>query len=261
MSQIFLSRRGALLAAMGWVGSACHSRLEPVPAEVNSAAEDETSEPFGGLQFATGGDLGENDKGGSTVVLLHGFGASADDLISLARAIAHNRTRYIIPAGPVELPNGGRAWWPMRGHPSYSAEQVLVVPEQKLAPARAAVQGLLSSIKQRFSPESLALVGFSQGAMLALDIALIAAASVDRVAVLSGALLDDAASRLATPRHAPPAVFVSHGREDPVLRFQGAEHLVSALKSHDFTVTFRPFDGGHEIPPATADELKAFLVD
>jgi phospholipase/carboxylesterase len=237
MSAFSLSRRSALLAAMGWAASACHSRTEPASVEADSE-EDAASEPFGGLQYATGGDLAENERGGTTVVFLHGFGASADDLISLARAIAQSRTRYIVPAGPLELPNGGRAWWPMRKRPSYSAEQVLVVPEQKLAPARSAVQGLLTSVKQRFSPESLFLIGFSQGAMLALDVALI---------------------RIATPRETHPAVFVSHGRQDPVLRFQGAEHLVDALKSQGFSVTFRPFDGGHEISPDTTDALKAFL--
>jgi phospholipase/carboxylesterase len=258
MSAFSLSRRSALLAAMGWAASACHSRTEPASVEADSE-EDAASEPFGGLQYATGGDLAENERGGTTVVLLHGFGASADDLISLARAIAQSRTRYIVPAGPLELHNGGSAWWPMRKRPSYSAEQVLVVPEQKLAPARSAVQGLLTSVKQRFSPESLFLIGFSQGAMLALDVALMASVSVDRVAVLSGALLADAVSRIATPRETHPAVFVSHGRQDPVLRFQGAEHLVDALKSQGFSVTFRPFDGGHEISPDTTDALKAFL--
>ena len=260
MAQPSISRRDALVAGFGCFAGACQRHAQPTPPETASALP-AGNEPFGGLQFATGGELTERERGGTTVVLLHGFGASGDDLISLAQALAHRRTRYIVPAAPIELPNGGRAWWPMRGRPSYSADQVLLVPSQKLEPARAAVQGLLSTINERFAPESLFLVGFSQGAMLALDVALIASSSVARVAVLSGALLDDAATRLNEPRRVPPSVFVSHGRQDHVLAFEGAEHLVEAMKARDFSVTFRPFDGGHEIPATTVQELKAFLFD
>ncbi|HTA89109.1 MAG TPA: dienelactone hydrolase family protein [Polyangiaceae bacterium] len=256
-----ISRRTALLAALGCAASACrtHNAATNTDTDTDHTAADAGSEPLGGLQFATGGELGEHDRGGTTVVLLHGYGASADDLISLVRAMAQPHARYIVPAGPLELPNGGRAWWPMRGHPSYDSDQVLAAPAQKLESARVAVQGLLSTIAERFAPEALFLVGFSQGAMLALDVALIEAARVNRVAVLSGALLADAASRIAAARHMRPAVFVSHGREDPVLCFEGAQRLVDALTARDFSVTFRPFDGGHEIPPATAEDLKDFL--
>jgi phospholipase/carboxylesterase len=254
-----ISRRAALLAVLGSAASACQAQGDATKTETNNATTDAGDEPFGGLQFATGGELSEHERGGTTVVLLHGYGASADDLISLVRAMAHPRARYIVPAGPVELPNGGRAWWPMRGHPSYDSAQVLAAPGEKLEVARVAVQGLLRTISERFAPDALFLVGFSQGAMLALDVALIESSGVDRVAVLSGALLADAASRIAVSRRARPAVFVSHGRQDPVLRFQGAQHLVDALTARDFTVTFRPFDGGHEIPPETAEDLKDFL--
>jgi len=260
MTESSISRRAVLLGAVGW-GAACQARAVTTPSAVEGAEDAPQSEPFGGLQFATGGDLGESERGASTVVLLHGFGATGDDLVSLAQTLAHPRTRYIVPAAPIELQNGGRAWWPMRGRPTYNADQELVAPEAKIDGARVAVRGLLSTIKERFAPDSLLLVGFSQGAMLALDMALSAASGVDRVAVLSGALLSVSAMRLAKPRRTRPSVFVSHGRADPVRRFEGAEHLVQTLKSHNFRVTFRAFDGGHEIPPEALDDLKAFLFN
>jgi len=254
MALPLISRRQALLA-LAAAAPACHSRAEPQKAAnepENSAAE--------ALQFATGGDLGEKDRGGTTVVLLHGFGASADDLIALARDLARPKTRYIVPAGPIELPNGGRAWWPMHGRATYDANQVLKAPAEKVTSARLAVQKLLSTLHEQLAPDALFLLGFSQGAMLALDVVL-AASSVDRVAVLSGALLDETVERIAMPRSRAPAVFVSHGRKDPVLRFQGAERLVETLKSSHFSVDFRPFEGGHEITAQTTADLRAFLFD
>ena len=248
-----------MLLGVGCPLSACQRSPGTDASATDDTAQGPASLPFGGLHIETAGDLADTERGGTTVVLLHGFGASGDDLLPLARDVAHARTRYVAPAGPLELPNGGRAWWSVQSKPVYDAEQVLHTPKEKLEPARLAVVGLLRTIHQRFAPDALFLVGFSQGAMLALDVALIAAASVTRVAVLSGALLDDAAQRLAT-RPAHPAVFVAHGRQDKVLAFAGAEHLVEALRAHKLSVTFRPFDGGHEITPAIVADLKAFLA-
>jgi phospholipase/carboxylesterase len=211
------------------------------------------------LEVTSGGDLAEDERGGTAVVLLHGFGAAGDDLVSLARSLARPRTRYVVPAGPLTLESGGRAWWQLKQRPTYDAEQELVVPRDDLLRARAAVLGVLATIRERHAPESLFTAGFSQGAMLALDVALQKSSHVDRVAVLSGALTQTTAASLAKPPAKRPLVFVSHGRQDRVLRFEGAEHLVERLKTSGFSVTFGPFDGSHEIPPETSGALREFF--
>jgi len=215
--------------------------------------------PFGGLEVKLGGDLAEHERGGTAVVLLHGFGAAGDDLVSLARSLVQPRTRYVVPAAPVELPNGGRAWWPLKQRSAYNTEQELVVPAQALEAPRAAVLGALRTVRERYAPESLLLAGFSQGAMLALDVALQPSSKVDRVAVLSGALTTETSPVLANPHHSRPRALVSHGRQDRVLRFAGAEHAVQSLKSASLAVHFLPFDGGHEISPEVVQALRGFL--
>jgi phospholipase/carboxylesterase len=120
----------------------------------------------------SGGDLAEDERGGTAVVLLHGFGASGDDLVSLARSLANPRTRYVVPAGLLALPNGGRAWWPLKQRLAYNAEQELQVPSDALESARTAVHGVVRTIRERYAPTALFVAGFSQGAMLALDVAL-----------------------------------------------------------------------------------------
>jgi phospholipase/carboxylesterase len=257
MNQFRSSRREALFGALSMLAGACRgsaaSEVTPSDAQAEAEADD--------LQYATGGDLSDDDRGGTTIVMLHGFGASGDDLISLARALVHTKTRYIVCAGPIQLANGGRAWWPMRGRPRYDENQVLAAPEAELRSARGAVLKLIHKLQKTYAPQSLALLGFSQGAMLALDVAVSASARVDRVAVLSGALLADTLNQLARKSHAAPAVFVSHGRQDTVLTFRGASQLVDTLKARAFRPEFHPFEGGHEIPEEILPELKAFLFN
>jgi len=238
---------------------ACRSRSEPAPASSTSHSSPASTAPFGGLEVTSGGDLAEGERGGTAVVLLHGFGASGDDLVSLARALAHPRTRYVVPAGLLTLPNGGRAWWPLKQRLAYNAEQELQVQSDVLANARAAVQGVVSTIRERYAPDALFVVGFSQGAMLALDVALQPSLGIQRVAVLSGALPVPTSLELAKPRPKPPRVFVSHGRQDRVLRYAGAERLVERLEDAGYPVVFHPFDGGHEISPEVVAALREFL--
>ena len=125
--------------------------------------------------------------------------------------------------------------------------------------ARLAVEGVLHTVTRRYAPNALLLAGFSQGAMLSLDVALAASPAVQRVAVLSGALLLDAAARLEAQTGPRPAVFISHGRDDQRLPFTGGERMKAALESHGFAVTWRPFEGGHRIPEAIVADLSRFL--
>jgi phospholipase/carboxylesterase len=105
----------------------------------------------------------------------------------------------------------------------------------------------------------LAVVGFSQGGMLALDLALAGDPAVDRVAVLSGALLADSLHGLGRQAEHKPAVFVAHGRFDQIVPFRAAELMHTVLPAHGHELTFQPFPGGHEIPPQVVSALDTFL--
>src|SRR5262245_27415216 len=118
----------------------------------------------------------------TTAVLLHGFGASGDDLVPLADEL-DAPMRFVFPAAPLELSGlygDSRAWWLFdleqleeelrRGVPRDRSDEV---PEG-LPAARLQVTRLLDQLQARFSipDERLVVGGFSQGAMLALDVAL-----------------------------------------------------------------------------------------
>lgn len=210
------------------------------------------------------GPMREDEKGGTLVVLLHGWRARGDDLVPLARRLARPRTRFLVPAALLPEPGGRRAWWHSAG-----ATRPPVAWKDELAPdfrarpdiaaARQAVQALLRDAQRRYAPDSIAVAGFSQGAMLALDIALSADPPITRVAALSGVVLADSLPALRRGQPAPPAVFVSHGRKDVVLPFEGGASVQKVLAPHGYRVRFVPFDGGHEIPASVVAELGRFL--
>jgi phospholipase/carboxylesterase len=213
------------------------------------------------------GPLRPEQTGGKLVVLLHGWRAHGDDLVPLARQLARPGMRFLVPAAPLREPNGGRAWWSLDTdeRPAQVWGDELPAhhrPNRQVTAAREAVQALLHDARRRYAPESTALVGFSQGAMLALDVAIAGAPEVDRVAVLSGALLADTldSERARSPSAARPALFVAHGRADSAVPFGAGQGIRSVLQPRGYRVDWHVFDGGHEIPSAVVSALRAFLA-
>lgn len=229
---------------------------------------------LGALQATVGG--GTDRKGGGkgpVVVLCHGFGAPGTDLVPLGRVIpVPEGTRWVFPEAPLALPRefqGGRAWWMidiermqlaiMRGE---TRDLTRDTPEG-LAPAREMLIGLLDAVQEELGVDGSRIVlgGFSQGAMLALDVALHTDRALAGLVLLSGTLLaaDDWIARMPARKGLP--VLQSHGRSDALLPFSIAERLHGELSGAGWATKWVPFAGGHEIPGVVTDGLADFLRD
>ena len=206
-----------------------------------------------------------------TVVLLHGFGAPGDDLVALAQFIKAPQTRFVFPAAPLEL--GGlygdaRAWWLLD---LARMEQELrtgavrdrrgEVPEG-LVEVRATVTRFLDEVKAQFSLDDSQLVlgGFSQGAMVSLDVALHRDTPPAGLILMSGTLLAEEEWKPRMTKLAGVPIVQSHGRHDPLLPFSIAEILRDQLKAAGADVDWIPFAGGHEIPPPVLAGVSKLLT-
>ena len=220
-----------------------------------------------------GGADGKGGGEGPLVVLLHGFGAPGDDLASLRRVVdAPAGTRWAFPAAPLMLevgarapPPDARAWWMIdldrqlgaaeRGQLDSVAREV----PQGMREAGERIVSLLEELDTLLRPTKIVLGGFSQGAMLACDVALRTDARLAGVVLLSGTLLaSDEWAALAARRRGLP-ILQSHGTFDPLLPFAYAEKLRDLLTSGGAVVTWVPFRGGHEIPDGVVDALGRWL--
>jgi predicted esterase len=92
-------------------------------------------------------------------------------------------------------------------------------------------------------PARIAAAGFSDGATYALSLGLINGDFFRRIVAFSPGFVVDG-----TP-HGRPSLFISHGTDDPILPIDRCSRLiVASLQKRGYDVTFRQFDGGHEIP-------------
>ncbi len=229
-------------------------------------------------------DLADLDAASRTVpyrdtavgCLLHGFGASANDLIGVAPAIGGAR-RWIFPHAPVPISvagmSYGRAWFPRETDVLQQAlfgsffQNLRKLEPQGLPAAATAVRELLAA--REVDWDTFVLGGFSQGAMVTAEILRQGLENAElplpRAAILfSGALiaerwwtdLDDSAD---TDRARSVPVFQSHGRSDGILPFEEGRALGRALRQAGFTLTAVEFDGGHAIPAEVLHDVARFL--
>ena len=191
------------------------------------------------------------------VMLLHGFGAPADDLVPLAQVL-DVRAQFSFPAAPIDMgPQyfGGRAWWmldpdvfdhPERDRSNETPEGLPAAREQ-----------ILAAIEKIDGP--LVIGGFSQGAMLACDVALHTNRPLAGLVLMSATLINAPEWRKLAPARKGLPVFQSHGTRDPLLTFEAAEKLRDLLLEAGLGVEFHPFRGGHEIHADVMAQLAAFL--
>lgn len=198
----------------------------------------------------------------ATVVLLHGYGAGGDDLVDLARALPVPATvRFVIPAAPLALDAAGtsRAWWRLDGGPRGAAHDRSDEVPAGLAAARAQVDALLDRLEAE-GAKRIVLGGFSQGAMLTVDVALHRARPLAGLAVLSGTRINGAAWRAHLDRVRGTPVLISHGTGDVVLPFAVARDLRDQLAAAGAAVEWVEFPGGHAIPAETRDRLAQLIA-
>ena len=205
------------------------------------------------------------------MVLLHGYGAPGDDLVGLFRVLRVPReVRFAFPEAPLAPPElasyGGRAWWPI----DMAALQRAAVGGQPrdrslespagLPAAHAQIVQVLDGLEAELSVAagSLILGGFSQGAMLACDVALRTARPLAGLVLLSSTLLSRAEWQPLMAARAGLPVLQTHGRSDALLPHDRAIELRDLMLEAGLKVQWHDFPGAHEVPSSVISRLNEF---
>jgi phospholipase/carboxylesterase len=220
----------------------------------------------------TGGTDGNGGGNGPVVILLHGFGAPGDDLVVLGDVLAVPKgTRFLFPEGHLSLTMGfgdSRAWWFIdmaRIQADRAAGRIRDLSRetpQGLVPAREQMLTFLKGVEQNLGvdPRKTVFGGFSQGAMLSCDALLHTDRPYAGLVQLSGNLVSQPVWGPLMLKRKELPVFQSHGTQDPILPYIGAERLRDALSQAGLAVEWHRFRGGHEIPEPVVQRLGVFLA-
>lgn len=198
----------------------------------------------------------------SIVVFLHGYGADGADLLGLADPLGTHLpdTLFVAPDAPEPCRAApyGRQWFPIPWIDQSSEEE----SAQGLQMAAEDVNAFLDDLLEEhaLTPSQLAVIGFSQGTMTALEVLPRRAEPVAALVAFSGRLLRPEA--LGPEAVSKPPVLLIHGDQDPVVPFADMGKAGDALVSAGFDTYAHVMKGtGHGIAPDGLSVALAFLKD
>ncbi|RVT84397.1 phospholipase [Rhodobacteraceae bacterium CCMM004] len=196
----------------------------------------------------------------SLVVFLHGYGADGADLLGLADPLAPHLpgTAFVAPNAPevCAVNPGGFQWFPIPwidGSDPAAAEAGMAAAVRDL---HAYLDGLAE--EEGVPPPRTVLVGFSQGTMMALDVAPRRAEAFAGIVGFSGRLLRPEA--LAEDVQVRPPVLLIHGDADDVVPPASLPEAAQTLQAAGFDVYAHVMKGtGHGIAPDGLSVALAFI--
>jgi phospholipase/carboxylesterase len=179
------------------------------------------------------------------VVFLHGWGADGNDLIGLAESWSEvlPHTHFLSPHAPdvCDANPAGRQWFSFLDR---DADEITAAAVKASAIINRFIDHSLDRLG--LTDGQLALVGFSQGAMMALYVALRRARPCAGVVSYSGALIG--AETLVSEILSRPPMLLAHGDADPVVPFESLGAASQMLGSHGVSVRLHIGQGlGHGI--------------
>jgi phospholipase/carboxylesterase len=178
-------------------------------------------------------------KPDALVILLHGYGSNGADLISLAPYWVETLpgAMFVAPNAIEDVPGapGGYQWFPISN----------LDPQLMEAGARQAAQSVDRFIdreleKLGLDESRLALVGFSQGTMMALHVGVRRAKPIAGILGFSGVLVGG--QRLKQEMRSKPPILLVHGDRDPTIpiaaMFEAADALAAADHGAQWHVSY-----------------------
>jgi phospholipase/carboxylesterase len=181
------------------------------------------------------------------VLLFHGVGSTARDLAPLGEALApHLRDAAIVSVQAPEALGRGWQWFSVQG----------ITEADRPARIAEAMPGFVQAVMQwqracAVGPARTTLIGFSQGAIMALESTQLDQPPAARVIALSGRFAQP--PRLA---HASLRTHLMHGDADAVMPVRGSVDALAQLQALGADATLDRFPGlGHGIDGRVVDAI------
>jgi phospholipase/carboxylesterase/glyoxalase family protein len=182
-----------------------------------------------------------SSTGAPTLLVLHGTGGDEHDLVPLARVLW--------PGAAILSPRGKVL---ERGMPRFFrrlAEGVFDIDDLKARTAELADFVARAAEHYGFDPGRVVGSGFSNGANIAASLLLLRPGTLQHAALFSPMVP-------LVPDHRPPlsgvGVFISAGKQDPLVAPENTARLATLLQDFGADVTLRWTEGGHTLTPADA---------
>ncbi|UWI83284.1 alpha/beta hydrolase [Wolbachia endosymbiont of Howardula sp.] len=184
----------------------------------------------------TGPEIFQNSNRDHLIIFLHGWGSSGENFVHLAKIMSKKlpNSYCIVPNAPFKRDVGmGYQWFSLEER----NEGMLYNGMKQVAPI---INHFIDVRLKSFhlKDTQLSLVGFSQGAMLAIYLGLTRPQACSSVVAYSGRLI--LSEQVVQEIKSKPNICMIHGDNDQVVPFKYLKLAVDTLKKHDIKITEHP---------------------
>tara|TARA_Y100001934_G_scaffold238345_1_gene291224 strand:- start:934 stop:1581 length:648 start_codon:yes stop_codon:yes gene_type:complete len=183
------------------------------------------------------------------VIMMHGYGASMHDLVSIAEAVNDKDYIYIFPNAPIEMNVGfyqkGYAWFPIETADYIESSELL--------------EETIEQIIKSYKYNKIYIGGFSQGGMMALHAGLFSNRDYSGTIILSSKIIDDKSTKIGINNPDNTKIFISHGRFDSIIDIEEGRRIKQTLQKQGFDLFYKEYDIGHEISADVIEDLSNWL--
>ena len=192
------------------------------------------------------------------LLLLHGVGSNEADLFGLAPEL-DGRFFVASARAPITLGPGAYGWF----HVAFTPQGPAIIPAEA-EQSRQALIRFIDEVVEAYGvdPRRVYLMGFSQGAIMSLSVALTRPDKVAGVAAMSGRLLPEVRPLIAAPealRGLP--ILLVHGTADQVLPIHHGREARDQLAKLPVALTYREYPMGHYVTPESLRDVTAWLEE
>ncbi|MBK47160.1 MAG: hypothetical protein CMD82_04905 [Gammaproteobacteria bacterium] len=197
--------------------------------------------------------IGDQSESVATLFWFHGYGAnnwSFEPSMKMLNLLLDDRLFIVIPNAP-EI-DGRRSWYPL---PQINSSNNIVEDHEGLKKSQAELKNLFDT----FSHDSKNIIGgFSQGAALSLSYIFEKTRSFHGCIALSGYM--PSADKYEQQEIQDANIFIAHGKEDNVIKFESYIKTLEFLKRKTNKVEKFEGDFGHTITKDVTTQMTNWLL-
>lgn len=194
------------------------------------------------------------------LIMLHGYGSNESDLFEMAQLFDKKFQVFSLRAPYNDRNNQGYSWYDLQMNTDGSKKHNY----NEATESRKKILSFISNACKTYNLDSnnVFLIGFSQGSIMSLDIALNAPTKIKGILALSGLLLPEttANNKLDWTKINQVKFYIAHGRSDNVIKFTEAEKIKTLFKEKKHPAfDFNSYEMPHSICGQELNDIKNWL--
>lgn len=193
------------------------------------------------------------------MIMFHGYGSDENDLFSFASELPEELC-IVSARAPYAMQPYGNAWYAI----NFDAEKGKWSDNEQAINSRDLISKFIDEVLEHYPVDKnkVTLLGFSQGTILSLSVALTYPEKVNNVIALSGYINPDLLpNNIENKAYSHLNIYASHGSVDQVIPVQWARQTSPFLKQLNIDHAYSEFPVGHGVAPQNFYEFKKWLKE